>query len=74
MKVIKVGKKNNCSMRVTCKKCDAVLEIESTDLTQVPVSRGFDKEYLYTCPCCKKEQHLFPHQLSKELLFEMTQH
>lgn len=72
MKVIKYGKPIVGSMLVTCKKCDAELEITAGDIMQYPGDRPFDSpEYCYKCPCCGRTNYLDLKDLSDEILFDM---
>lgn len=73
MKVIKEGKKIVGVMRVTCKKCDAELEIEARDIKEEPGDRPFDPTvYSYKCPCCSRTQYLDHNDLTEEILFDMN--
>lgn len=74
MKVIKEGKKIVGVMRVTCKKCEAELEIEAKDLKE----ESYDDSpidptvYRYKCPCCSRSNVLYYNDLSEEILFDMN--
>lgn len=60
-------------MRVTCKTCEAELEIEATDLRINPPDppyAGFDT-YSYQCPCCLHVHGLKRDQLTEELRAEI---
>lgn len=73
MKVIKEGKVLKSVMRVTCKKCEAELEIEAMDLTINPPDppyAGFDT-YTYKCPCCFRINGLYRVQLTEEIRKEI---
>lgn len=72
MKVIKDGKKIAGVMRVTCKKCEAELEIEAKDLYQEPTDRPTDPTVCsYKCPCCNRTQYIDWGNLSEEIRFDM---
>lgn len=52
MKIIKGSKKNEeASRNVICKRCEAVLEIDVSDLKPYSLLRD-DNILYYTCPCC----------------------
>lgn len=73
MRIIKKGKKIVGVMRVTCKKCDAELEIEAKDLKEEVGDRPFDSEsYSYKCPCCSRTQYLNYNDLTEEILFDLN--
>lgn len=73
MKVIKEGKKIVGVMRVTCKKCEAELEIEASDLKEELGDRPTDPTvYRYKCPCCSRYQYIGYSNLSEEILFDMN--
>ena len=68
MKIIKEGKKLINTMQVTCKKCEAVLEIEAKDL----VGNSQDDEiYTYKCPCCQRTQYIQTKNMSEEVVFDL---
>ena len=70
MKVIKAGIVP--SMEVTCKICGAILEIESRDLTAQGSSNP-PSFFLYTCPCCNRNNGIHLHDLSPSLRKEVMQ-
>ena len=70
MKIIKDGKWNNLwKMELTCKKCEAVLEVEESDLIPIWVGGNFredvDHEIGYECPVCANIN-----SVSRDLLYE----
>ncbi len=71
MKVIKEGKKIEGIMRVICQTCEAELEITAGDLKKEIGDRR-EISYSYKCPCCRRRNHLDYHDLSEEILFNMT--
>lgn len=73
MKVIKEGKKIEGIMRVTCKTCEAELEITAGDLKESPGDRTFDPTtYYYKCPCCRRTNYLGYNDLSAEIHFDLN--
>ena len=74
MKVIKEGKKIKGIMRVTCKTCEAELEIQAGDLEKSTVNRSLfgPKTYYYRCPCCRRINYLRYRDLSKEIIFDLN--
>ena len=73
MKVIKEGKKIGGVMRVTCKKCEAELEIEAGDLKEEHRdSLEYPIVFSYKCPCCQRTQYLGWEQLSEEISFDIS--
>ncbi len=73
MKVIKEGKKIESTMRVTCKTCNAKLDITARDLKRKPSDGPFDSTtYSYKCPCCKHRNSLAYNDLSEEIRFHMA--
>ena len=72
MKVLKKGKKIRGVMRVTCKTCEAELEITTGDLKEEPGDRPFDPtSYYYKCPCCRRTNYVDYSDLTEEILFEL---
>ncbi len=73
MKVIKEGKKIEGIMRVTCKTCEAELEITAGDLRKEPGDIPSDHTvYSYKCPCCRRRNYIGYSDLSEEIRFDMT--
>ncbi len=73
MKVIKEGKKIVGVMRVTCKTCEAELEIEARDLKEETRDRPMDPTvFSYKCPCCSRYNYLGFNDLSEEIYFDMN--
>ena len=73
MKVIKEGKQIVGVMRVTCKTCQAELEITASDLKEEPGDGPFyPTVYSYKCPCCRRINYLGYNDLSEEILFDMN--
>lgn len=68
MKVIKEGKKELiATMRVTCKKCKAELEIQAADLNKYRRDHQVST-YYYKCPCCGSITNYMRHKdLSEEI-------
>lgn len=59
MKIIKKGNIVVNTMRVTCKKCKAKLEIEPADVMKEDIGfRITCYNYYYECPCCQKRNSL----------------
>ncbi len=71
MKVIKEGKKIEGTMRVTCKICEAELEIQAEDLKKSDPS-FVPTIYYYTCPCCGRTNYLKYSNLSEEIRFDLN--
>lgn len=73
MKVIKEGKKINATMRVTCKKCEAELEIQAGDIKKIPGWGLFDRTtYYYECPCCLRKNVLDSTDLTKKIRSDLN--
>lgn len=73
MKIIKEGKKIPGTMRVTCKRCEAKLEIEAKDLKVMPIDRPTDpRMYHYKCPCCSRENYIGYSNLSEAIRFDLN--
>lgn len=73
MKVIKEGKEIKGTMRVTCKTCEAELEIQAGDLKKEPIDRPIGPTvYSYKCPCCHRTNYLGYSSLTEEILFDMN--
>lgn len=59
MKVIKEGKEISRTMKVTCKTCKAVLEIDARDLKEDEKDwPSLPSTYSYKCPCCNERNYL----------------
>ena len=72
MKVIKKGKKIPNTMRVTCEKCEAELEISASDLKEEPRDRYWDPRiYSYRCPECGRFNNLKYDDLPEEIRFDL---
>ena len=72
MKVIKKGKKIKSTMRVTCKNCEAELEIKARDLKECPYNEPGTKIYFYQCPCCRRTNYLNYNDLTEEFRFDLN--
>lgn len=73
MKIIKEGKKMIGTMRVTCKSCEAELEVETSDLKQEPIEKATDPSvYSFVCPCCWRRQYINFADLSEGILLDMA--
>ena len=60
-------------MQVTCKNCDAELEIEARDIKEESGDRPFaSPSYSYKCPYCSRTQYLSYYELSEEILFDLN--
>lgn len=71
MRVIKEGKRS--TMRVICKKCEAELEINASDLKKEPDdNEGGIGAYYYTCPCCHSTQYRLFNEVSAQLRTEFS--
>lgn len=72
MKIIKEGKKIVGTMRVTCEKCEAELELVASDLKE---DNGdgvmLIKTYSYTCPCCQRTHCISYNTLNEDILFDI---
>ena len=73
MKVIKKGKRIKGTMRVTCKRCDAELEIQAEDLRKNFLDRPFNRlTYYYICPCCLRTNYLGYSDLTQEIRLDLN--
>ena len=73
MKVIKEGKEIKGTMRVTCKTCEAELEIQAGDLKKQPNDSPFGSPvYFYKCPCCRRTNYIGYSNLSEEIRFDLN--
>lgn len=54
MRIISWGRNIYPTVRVTCKYCDAELELlkEDVEYKEYTLLRPYDKWYQFTCPCC----------------------
>ena len=71
MKVIKEGKEIEGIMWVTCRICEAELEIQAGDLKKSS-NRFEPTTYYYTCPCCRRTNYLRYSDLSEEIRFDLN--
>ena len=69
MQVIKTGKKIIGTQQVTCRKCEAILEIEAKDLTLY--DKPYKSSYYFTCPCCSRAQLIYRDDLSEDIIFDL---
>ena len=68
MKVLKPGKPIKATMRVTCKVCEAELEIDGFDLKNTDESKEFwNSTYFFICPCCRKKNRIKFSDLSHDV-------
>ena len=72
MKIIKEGKKTVATMEVTCRNCEAVLEVQNTDLKYLADTIHDKTYYKYTCPCCNRINFLTRKEMTKEILAERS--
>ena len=72
MRIIKEGKKIIGTQQVECPKCNAVLELVASDLTEHP-GNGFmiQTTYSYECPCCFRTHHITYDEMNADILFDM---
>ena len=69
MKVIKKGKELKDTIRVTCEDCEAILEIDASDITERrPGKPGDPTLYIYTCPCCQNTNYLESKDLNVKII------
>ena len=70
MKIIQ--KRNPSTMRVSCTKCNAELEIDAGDLKKEPDDEYGFGSYYYTCPCCNSTQYRRPNEVTPQICDEFT--
>lgn len=68
MKVIKEGK-IKATMQVTCKTCEAELEIEAGDVKKCLDDQFAPTPYFYRCPCCGSKEYLGDEDLTEEIFY-----
>ena len=72
MKVIKKWKEITGTTRVTCKTCEAKLEIQARDLKKRIGDDNSPTIYCYQCPCCHRKNYLHYIDLTEEILFDLN--
>ena len=60
MKLIQEGIPSVGCMRVICKECESILEVEYDDLTEAYDFEGYVDYYSYICPVCNSYNWLYP--------------
>ena len=74
MKIIQEGKKEKCSMEVTCRECGSILEIEPDDIEVIlDQNMGYMSlsNFKYTCPCCNRINLMSFDELSEDMKVEL---
>ena len=73
MRVIKKGRIIKGFMWVTCKKCEAELEIQAEDLKPLSTSPfANNTTYYYICPCCLRRNYINYSDLSEDIRFDLN--
>lgn len=70
MKILKLGRiSDKVTMLVTCKTCEAELEINPKDLTKDSSDSPMDSiTYFYECPCCYEANRLSYNDLTPQFI------